>query len=762
MAQTQDLQRLVVSLEARIDKFDKAMAKAAGISDRQTKKIESNFARAEKGIKAFGAGLLGAVSITAAINTMGRLIDQIDAVGDAAEKAQTDVVQFQRILAAAGGDVSMDALSSGFAKLNLELGKARDGSSDLAKILKANGMEVADFGGNAEKAFLAISDLMKNAADDQQRAVIGQAAFGRGYAELLPLLLKGAEQLKAQGDAAERLGLIFSKEMVGTADAFSKAWEASIAVVRASIGALVIDAVKFGEGMVAPLVEIDEWLREHTGKGLFMRPFKEIVDDLRTLSEETKKALGGATTVVPFGISGSGKVINPITGLSGTDGGRSAIEQTDKAMEELIKTMDDARTATRGFIGDLVGGLREGLSLTQALGQAFQNLADKLLDKVLDQVVDQLLGPAGTAQTGIFGQLTGTSLKDQSRLGGGGPVFSPAALFESLAPIPFTSKPIPDMGIIRGGGGSNTLAGGAVMGSVEDYVRKAFAAQGIDPNVAVKVWKQESGSGKFWQSVQRNKQGVREPSYGDFQFLKGGKGTGFGLGVGNDFMRDTGLDPADPANRFAMIDYAAQRVRQRGWGEWAGAKAQGITGFMGVGKGGGTGKADFERPIVEVKQSLEKVADTAKQTADTFKTTFTPAIASVVQTVLKAAGGAGGGIPSLLSLFQGGGMIGGGGFAPVSGGLYGGGRADGGPVSPGMAYTVGERGTETFMPTVPGVIVPHGGGRGSDAMAVSVFESPMFKVIVERIAAQGDVRVLKAARRGYPQTASRFQKLGTV
>jgi hypothetical protein len=39
---------------------------------------------------------------------------------------------------------------------------------------------------------------------------------------------------------------------------------------------------------------------------------------------------------------------------------------------------------------------------------------------------------------------------------------------------------------------------------------------------------------------------------------------------------------------------------------------------------------------------------------------------------------------------------------------YGGARADGGPVTPGKYYTVGEQGPETFVPDVPGRIVPNG------------------------------------------------------
>ena len=56
----------------------------------------------------------------------------------------------------------------------------------------------------------------------------------------------------------------------------------------------------------------------------------------------------------------------------------------------------------------------------------------------------------------------------------------------------------------------------------------------------------------------------------------------------------------------------------------------------------------------------------------------------------------------------------GGGSATGLGGLIGGlfglpGRATGGPVSPGQAYVVGERGPELFVPTSAGTVAANGG-----------------------------------------------------
>ena len=67
------------------------------------------------------------------------------------------------------------------------------------------------------------------------------------------------------------------------------------------------------------------------------------------------------------------------------------------------------------------------------------------------------------------------------------------------------------------------------------------------------------------------------------------------------------------------------------------------------------------------------------------------------------SGGIGGGIASLLSAFLG---------AP--------GKAVGGPVSPGRAYLIGERGPELFVPTASGRIAPSAGAERGREVRVSI------------------------------------------
>ena len=114
---------------------------------------------------------------------------------------------------------------------------------------------------------------------------------------------------------------------------------------------------------------------------------------------------------------------------------------------------------------------------------------------------------------------------------------------------------------------------------IETYVRQTAQKYGIDPNVAVAVANSEGGLSSWNQQstyVDPNT-GQREQSYGPFQLFMGG-------GLGNTFQQQTGLDPRDPANGPAAIDFALRTAAQTGWGPWHGAARVGIGEWQGIGQ----------------------------------------------------------------------------------------------------------------------------------------------------------------------------------
>lgn len=111
-------------------------------------------------------------------------------------------------------------------------------------------------------------------------------------------------------------------------------------------------------------------------------------------------------------------------------------------------------------------------------------------------------------------------------------------------------------------------------------IRDSAARYGIDPNIALRVAKSEGGLSGWKQSLIK-KNGLQEPSFGPFQMLVG-DGKNFPRGLGNELL-DKGIDPRDPRNAQAVIDYAMQHASKNGWGAWYGAAKVGVGNRDGIG-----------------------------------------------------------------------------------------------------------------------------------------------------------------------------------
>ncbi len=779
MAQTQDLQRLVVSLEAKMTQYDRAMAKAAGTTDRTMRRIDAQFARVEGRMKSFGRGLLGGIAGGLSGNAVRSMIADVAKIADEAKATGVSVQKLQRLLFAVkqeGG--TPEALVTGLKKLNVTIGEGITKGNDFSKILAANGIAIESLANDPARALEVVADLMRGAGSAAERATIAQAAMGRGAAELIPFLRQGSEAIRQSGDYAQELSLILGDQLVANAKRFDDAINA--------VGATI--ATKLKGGAVSFLREIEKIVLavDRMGAalpsvfpGLNAEQVKELEAAFPALKAQRGSRLGTVSrnpfdtqrgpdtkTVVPVDLTDAQKKANKETErqaeaiakvienlnferqqLSRTDReraiynelARAGVELDSKhgkviaelagkfydeqqALEDFTGSMDEARDMTNGFFGDLISGLREGKSLTDALAAAFQNLADKMLDRTLDMAVDALLGKAGSTSTGVLGQVLGIK------------------------------APLSVSGTATGGLAPFVSAGAAARGVVPPWM--SSKTLGLVPSLA-------GGLGGF-RNIKRN-------NPGNIEFGQFAEGFGGVLGKGGRFAQFPNLSSGFDAMRELLFKYGqGQNTVSSVINKWspqvdptnaAGSTsnyAKYVAGQMGVGVNDPLNLAQnpdltnkMMAAMAKFEHNLTKVADTAATAATGFEGAFPPALASVVQAIGGAGSGASGGFLNML----------------LSGfGSGGGPRAMGGPVSPGKAYTVGERGPELFMPRVPGLIVPNSGGRtgAEPRFALDVTPSPYFDVRVRRIASIGDARTLNTARRNLPGTAARYNKLGTT
>lgn len=134
------------------------------------------------------------------------------------------------------------------------------------------------------------------------------------------------------------------------------------------------------------------------------------------------------------------------------------------------------------------------------------------------------------------------------------------------APSPSNQPPIP--GIQQSGVSPLYGDDGIDVAATENYIRKAAADRGIDPDVAVRVARSEGLAPNTWQS-NVVKDGRRETSYGPFQLLVGG-------GLGDEFQKVYGKSPSDPSTVQNQIDFALDKAAQGGWSPWYGAAKVGV------------------------------------------------------------------------------------------------------------------------------------------------------------------------------------------
>jgi hypothetical protein len=108
----------------------------------------------------------------------------------------------------------------------------------------------------------------------------------------------------------------------------------------------------------------------------------------------------------------------------------------------------------------------------------------------------------------------------------------------------------------------------------EAWIRAKSAELRISPEVAMWVSKHE-GFGSFKSTI------PGEQSFGDFQLhiTPGGRGQA----VGDEFQKQTGLDPSDPANERRSDEFALEWVKRHGWGDFHGAANSGIGPQQGIG-----------------------------------------------------------------------------------------------------------------------------------------------------------------------------------
>jgi peptidoglycan hydrolase-like protein with peptidoglycan-binding domain len=115
---------------------------------------------------------------------------------------------------------------------------------------------------------------------------------------------------------------------------------------------------------------------------------------------------------------------------------------------------------------------------------------------------------------------------------------------------------------------------GMTQGAMEKIISKEATARGIDPVVAIKIFRSE-GAGAYQSGVKRTGKGSlggREASFGPYQlYIGGGMGNQYEQATGRDLTKDNTAEGITNQIRFAL-----DQATKLGWKPWYGRGPAGV------------------------------------------------------------------------------------------------------------------------------------------------------------------------------------------
>lgn len=384
------------------------------------------------GADALGAGAAGIGRMAAGAARVGGLAalgigagavaaaSQIRAEMDrAAKSANLTVREFGRLKHAAElSGTSVEAVEKATSVLgkNLSKGKLDEG---FAGGLRALGVAAKDLAGlSPEEQLAVLADALKGVQDEGQRTQIAIRLFGDELgAKMVPMLENGGSALRAAGDEAEALGLVFSADAAAAAerlgDAQDKLAKAIHGTLTEAFAGLVPMLAETAERMVEWAKANREALSEKLQAGLarvvelakaLWARLQEVdwdawgarLEAVVTLLSGLAKALGGLMDQLgPMGSAFAalgikiGLALGPLGALSaaalavGVAFGSMAADAASAIDATLVKVRAAQAEALKVAQEQEIAGLREDIEAPVRISEENRKAADKILENEL-------------------------------------------------------------------------------------------------------------------------------------------------------------------------------------------------------------------------------------------------------------------------------------------------------------------------------------------------------------------------------------------
>ncbi|TGD94911.1 M23 family metallopeptidase [Methylobacterium nonmethylotrophicum] len=439
----------------------------------------------------------------------------------------------------------------------------------LARLQAAGGKQI-NLNKELSETFADMAENAKALADkngvSQATYVLEQAGVDKDTAALL---VKGREAYNRALARSRELGVVNKAD----ADAAQRLWQTYEEVsdrvtqvgrsIATALTPTIVDLLRRMEEWIA---RNKEWIQTNIvetikqfAELLKSIPWGEIADGIKTFvtyANAAAQAVGGWANAV--------KIL-------------FALWLGDKFLKVLanIGLLRVALLGGGGFGGGLLGGIL-GLGAGVAAGSTIAQLPGQVAKGNVDPATGGALdtNPMGDIAKGNSGAIGRWWRRTMPRWLGGG---SEAG---------------------AGGGGEPGVRGrpsllnsGGASPEVVSYIRERAAALGIDPDTAVAVANTEGLRGYRLDGL-RDRGGDQGTSFGPYQLHYRSNIPGLtNAGMGDDFTAATGKHASDKSTWKEQVDFALRHAAKHGWGNWHGARNNGISNWAGIGGRAGVGAA---------------------------------------------------------------------------------------------------------------------------------------------------------------------------
>lgn len=444
-------QRLLVTFDARLNKYERDLERAKGKSrtnfraiqkdaENSASRIEKAMGGAFKSLGSFGKGLVGGAVGALAVGGLDQIVSRVGDIakgvaniGNEARRAGLTTKAFQELsYVAQQSRVPIDALVDGFKELHIRADEFyNDGTGAGADAFRRLGYSAEELKrklADPSALLVEILERMRDLDTVAQKRIFEDIFGGEGGEQFVQLLNQGADGIRRTIKEANDLGLILEDDVIKRADEIDRKFNAISGTVGTALKKAVVDVVGAMDDWLDRMNRLEEQtdrnIRTHLhGTYEKLREAKELLSDL-----ELDKGAFPHDPTIDLNIEKQKQVIEELTGeamkLRDILDRRNGYDENfiygagedAKGAKPPLDNLNNALSGTGSAAKDALKGINSYADAIRALKDEVPELAASLRDldakSRIDAVYRQALSKAqGQREIALADEMRGKALQ---------------------------------------------------------------------------------------------------------------------------------------------------------------------------------------------------------------------------------------------------------------------------------------------------------------------------------------------------------------